>query len=120
MNWYRLELLEGDEEHVDEAWVTAWEVAMAEQEELDPSNAVFRRPRGRGGWTLFFTPSARLLAETFGAVACGPPTAEALSMVAGDPRAWQIHFPGVPVPARRPFIATQPFATFDTTYPMQG
>jgi hypothetical protein len=120
MRWYRLELLEGEDEHIDEAWVTAWEVAMTEQEEVDPSNAIFRRPRQRGGWILYFTPTARLLAETFGATACEPPSPDGLSMVAGDARAWQIHFPGSPVAESRQFVPTQPFVSFDTTYPMQA
>ncbi len=120
MNWYRLELLQGVEEHVDAAWVTAWEVAAAEQEYMDPANAIFRQPRPRGGWVLYFSPSARLLAETFGASACEPPTPEGLSLVAGDSRAWAIHFPGAPVPEPARFVPTQPSVAFDTTYPMQA
>jgi hypothetical protein len=120
MNWYRLDLLSGVDEHVDEAWVTAWEVAATEQEQPDPSNAIFRKARPGGGWILYFTPSARLLAETFGAKACETPAHAGMSLVAGDSRAWKIHFPGSPLAGSRPFVSTQPFATFDTTYPMQG
>ena len=45
--------------------------------------------------TIFFTPSAHLLARTFGATPCERPVpTEDFRLVAGDDRTWEVHFPG--------------------------
>jgi len=45
--------------------------------------------------TVYFTPSASILADTFGARPCEKPTPErGLSLLAGTGDAWETHFPG--------------------------
>ena len=45
--------------------------------------------------TVYFTPSARLLATAYGATACMKPVpTEGFALVVGDSRAWEAHFPG--------------------------
>jgi len=43
--------------------------------------------------TVYFTPAAEDMANSFGATACDKPTIEKLSLLAGDQRALGIHFP---------------------------
>ena len=42
---------------------------------------------------VYFTPSASLLAQAFGAVSCEKPSSDGISLLVGDVRAWDIHFP---------------------------
>lgn len=45
--------------------------------------------------TVYFTPSASVLASAFGATPCEKPSPEGkLSLLVGDARSWEIHFPG--------------------------
>ena len=45
--------------------------------------------------TVYFTPSASLLASAFGATPCEKPSPEGrLSLLVGDGRSWELHFPG--------------------------
>ena len=44
--------------------------------------------------TVYFTPSAQLLAEAFDATPCEKPVPEkGFSLIVGDARSWEIHFP---------------------------
>lgn len=44
---------------------------------------------------VYFTPSAHVLAQMFGAVPCDKPTpGNRLALLVGDDRIWDIHFPG--------------------------
>ena len=45
--------------------------------------------------TVYFTPSAQLLATEFGATPCEQPEPTAgFALIVGDARAWEAHFPG--------------------------
>ena len=45
--------------------------------------------------TIYFTPSAELLAKKFGAVPCEKPIPKkGFSLIAGDDSTWEAHFPG--------------------------
>lgn len=45
--------------------------------------------------TVYFSPSAHLLATAFGATPCEKPApTEGFALLAGDARAWEKHFPG--------------------------
>lgn len=45
--------------------------------------------------TVYFTPSASVLASAFGAAPCAKPEpAEGFSLLVGDDRSWEVHFPG--------------------------
>lgn len=106
-----MELKSGIEEHVDEAWQAAWEAAN-DGEEADFSNAIFRAIGCHEALTLYFSPTAQLIAETFGAKPCDKPAATGMSMVAGDERAWEIHFRGTRGgPAKTPLavLTAEPF-----------
>jgi hypothetical protein len=137
MNWYSLVLKRGGDGPIDDAWKLAWEVARSPNA-IDPSNAIFQKPGpGKAEITIFFTPSARMLAETFGGKRCAKPQADGVTLVAGDERAWAIHFGGesgpTPVierllrstrpaplaPAERPlhFEPTHPSGTYEPTHP---
>ena len=108
MSWYSLNLLEGVAELVEDAWKLAWEVARAGHE-ADYSNAIFRKSRPGDQLTLYFSPTARLLAETFGAQPCARPSPTGMTLIAGDERAWQIHFGRVFArSAVDPFAPTRP------------
>lgn len=51
--------------------------------------------------TWWFTPQASMLAQAFEAAPCEKPIPEpGFSFLVGDPRAWQVHFPGY-IPSRR-------------------
>jgi hypothetical protein len=91
MSWYSLDLLDGVGELVEDSWTLAWDVARSE-DEADFSNAIFQKSRPGKRLTLYFSPAAQLLAEAFGAKACARPSPTDMSLVAGDERAWQIHF----------------------------
>ncbi len=136
MNWYNLILKQSSDEMTAGAWKLAWEVAGSTKA-LDCSNAIFQKAGpGKSEMTLYFTPSAATLAITFGANRCNKPAAQGLTLVAGDERAWSIHFDGkqgVPVVERlfrspRPafpertkpdiqFEPTQPAGPYEPTYP---
>jgi hypothetical protein len=120
MSWYSLDLLEGFEEHIDQAWQAAWNVTYSDAETAsEPANAIFRKPRPGGGWTLFFPPSGDLLAETFGAKPCDTPSAAGMVLVAGNEGAMAEHFPGAKVArARRPG-KEQPGDQFEPTQPLE-
>ena len=44
---------------------------------------------------MYFTPSAEILAQAFGAIPCEKPEPkEGFALIVGDDRSWEIHFPG--------------------------
>lgn len=137
MNWYRLSLKQGGDGLIEDAWKLAWEVARSANA-VDYSNAIFQREGpAKREVTLLFTPSAGLLAASFGAQRCEKPEAQGLRLMAGAERAWQIHFGGKPGPSplierlfrtSRPaflepadppmnFEPTHPSGTFEPTHP---
>lgn len=73
----------------------AWRVAYA-GEAVHPGNALFRASAGRVGATLYFSPEAGELAQVFGARRCTVPPPGQLCLIAGDARAWRLHFPEAP------------------------
>lgn len=97
MEWFRLDLLPGLGEDGDHSWQVAWSVAY-EGQATDPGNALFRQSRSAAGKgaVLYFTPQAAELAETFGARRCAAPPPDSLCLIAGDERAWLLHFPAIP------------------------
>ena len=136
MNWFSLTLEPGVDGLIEDAWKLAWEVARSSNA-LDYSNAIFQKPGpGKFEVTIYFSPSARLLAASFGAKRCDKPSASGMSLVAGDERAWDIHFGGRPAgsplqrrvvgpppvrfdPTEEPmhFEPTHPSGTFEPTHP---
>ncbi|GEM_PF-2532576 len=136
MAWYSLTLTQGVDGLIEDAWKLAWEVARSANA-LDYSNAIFQKPGpGRYEVTIYFTPSASLLAASFGAKRCEKPSVLGMSLVAGDDRAWEIHFGGKPLRpamerALRPpppifleptdppmhFEPTHPSGAFEPTHP---
>ena len=120
MNWYRLSLV-GDIEKVNQAaWQSAWEVSQVKAH-IDYSSAIFKKIDAGDGLTLYFTPSAQSLAETFGARPCGKPSRVGMSLFAGDHRAWQIHFAQIfwKRSTDKYFIDTHPSRLFESTWPSQ-
>lgn len=91
MRWYSLALMEGAGDLIEDSWKVAWEVARLESEP-DFSNAIFQKRGPRGRLTLYFSPAAHVCAEAFGAAPCDRPSPTDMTLVAGDERAWQIHF----------------------------
>lgn len=91
MTWYSLGLAGGIKNISEGAWQLAWEVSQAEAGH-DRGNAIFKKVEPDNRQILFFTPSAQLLAESFGARPCAKPSAAGLSLVAGSEHAGQIHF----------------------------
>lgn len=109
MGWYRLDLLYvGAGELVEDSWKLAWAVTQS-GDETDCSSAIFQRCVAGDRPTLFFTPAAHDLAETFGAVPCERPSPTDMTLVAGDERAWQVHFGRV--------FAERATAAFEDTHP---
>ena len=92
MSWYRLGLVGNIEKVNQAAWYSAWQVSKAKSR-VDYGRAIFYKVAGRNGLTLYFTPSAQALAETFGSKPCRKPSPKGLSLFVGDHRAWRIHFP---------------------------
>ena len=43
--------------------------------------------------TVYFTPSAMVLAKAFGASPCEKPDREGLGLLVGDTRCWQLYYP---------------------------
>lgn len=138
MTWYSLNLKAGVDEIIEDAWQLAWEVARSGDSAVDYSNAIFLKD-GDSGPTIYFTPAANELALTFGAKPCERPLAKGMTLIAGDPRAWEIHFegePGRPVmefvvgrdpslfveSTRQPlqFEPTHPCVKFEPTQPPQN
>lgn len=92
MQWFRLELKGGQAEDIDVFLRAAWDITYSDAF-LNFRNAVFRRPAPNGAFTLFFSPGARELGETFAAQPCRQPAREGLHLVAGGSRAWDVYYP---------------------------
>jgi hypothetical protein len=125
MNWSCLVLKQGSDGLIEDAWKLAWEVARSTNS-VDYSSALFERNGpGRSEVTIFFPPSAAVLAISFGAKRCDKPPVNGLNLLAGDERAWTIHFGGKPgrVPViKRLFRSSRPGpaeppANFEPTHP---
>jgi hypothetical protein len=128
MSWYILELKVAEGELVGDSWQLAWVVSRGTGED-DPGNAIFQKQQPGRGIALYFSPSARLLAETFGAKPSAKPSPAGMTLVAGDDRAWTIHFADL---SQRPamtsrfpqkyssrhFARTEPSRLFATTEPI--
>jgi hypothetical protein len=71
-------------------------LVLAQSGAASPDVAVFSRYDLKANVvTVYFTPSASTLASAFGATPCDKPTPDKrLSLLVGDARSWQIHFPG--------------------------
>jgi hypothetical protein len=115
-SWYSLDLTEGVAELVEDVWKMAWEVSQSVGEP-DYSNAIFQKIRLGKGLTLYFSPTAYLLAETFGAEPCARPSPIDMNLVAGDERAWQVHFGRVFARPKEPFAETRPSGLPEPTVP---
>lgn len=96
INWFSLDLMHGpDPALVEASWKLLWDVSRASVG-ADADSAIFALD-GHQGIRLYFTPSARNLAKTVGAVSCGKPGPHGLRLIAGDESAGPMHF-GVAVP----------------------
>jgi hypothetical protein len=91
MRWYSLDLLNGVSEAVEDTWKLAWAVTQSFGEP-DCGSAIFLQRGPRDRLTLYFSPEAHELAEAFGAVPCQRPSPAGMTLLAGDERAWQIHY----------------------------
>lgn len=119
MTWYRLDLAAGvDVQLIKDLWRLQWEVSGGGPG-FDCSIAVFRKSRPGSGQTLYFTPTAARLAVRFRARPCQKPSASGSTLLAGETRAWQIHYPdlfvrqqGLPLRGfgALPFQPTEPAA----------
>jgi hypothetical protein len=108
MAWHSWQMKE-DEGVSEDTWRRLWDVAAASGP--DYTNAVFARSEPSGEVMLYFTPAARLLAESFDATPCAKPERANLRLVAGDRRAWQVHFGEI--------VALQPAHGFEDTLPAE-
>lgn len=91
MRWYGLRLMTDGAAPARGTWQLLWEASVA-GEPADEGSAVFVSHRGRGDVTLYFPPSAELLAAALGASRCPPPDRDGLALLAGGERAWLLHF----------------------------
>lgn len=115
-SWYFLDLTVGVAELIEDTWKLAWEVSRSGAEP-DYSNAIFQKIWPGKGLTLYFSPTARPLAQAFGASPCARPSPADMSLVAGDERAWQIHFGRVFARPKQPFAETRPSDLPEPTVP---
>jgi hypothetical protein len=90
MRWYGLRLTT---EHgvAGGTWRLLWEASVA-GEQPDEGNAIFLSPDSGGCVTLYFSPSAQVLAKAVGASRCPKPEPGRLTLLAGAERAWHVHF----------------------------
>ena len=99
-SWYKKELGDGVEAFVPTTEIQdafldlALSQAQLGQHSFDA--AVFSRcDLETNVVTVYFTPSARLLAMAFSATPCTKPVpTEGFALIVGDDRAWEGHFPG--------------------------
>lgn len=98
--WYSLKFADGvaafaPTKAIQEAWLATVLATAKVGRGQDYSSAVFSRMEiGTGELTVYFTPSARAVAQSFGAASCDKPSEEGIELLVGDQRAWEIHFPG--------------------------
>jgi hypothetical protein len=115
-SWYCLDLTQEVAELIVDTWKLAWAVSRS-RVEPDYSNAIFQKARPGKGLTLYFSPTAAPLSETFGAKPCDRPSPADMNLVAGDERAWQIHFGRVFARPKQPFAETRPSGLPEPTVP---
>lgn len=77
---------------IQETW-TAATFAAARVGVIDETSAIFSVGGGESV-TVYFSPSTELIARAFGATPCEKPPGDRIGLLAGDGRAWDIHFPG--------------------------
>jgi hypothetical protein len=103
MRWHGLRIAMDHSGTGPRVWKLLWEASVA-GEQVDDGNAIFLAQEDRGCVTLYFPPSARLLASAVGAVWCSKPEVRGLKLLAGRPAAWEVHFAEratMPVPLMR-------------------
>ncbi len=115
-SWYSLDVTETAVELIEDTWKLAWAVSQSGAEP-DHSNAIFQKVLPSKGSTLYFSPTARPLAKAFGAKPCDRPSPVDMRLIAGDDRAWQIHFGRVFVRPKKPFAETRPAGLSEPTLP---
>jgi hypothetical protein len=71
-------------------------VALASDHSVSADAAIFSRYDMHADVvTLYFSPTADVIATAFGAIPCERPTADPdLALLVGDFNSWAIHFPG--------------------------
>ena len=99
-NWHSKELGDGIEavvptSKIQEAFLTLAHT-QAQTGHYSTDAAVFSRYDLKANEvTVYFTPSAELLAVAFGATPCEQPVpADGFALIVGDASAWDAHFPG--------------------------
>jgi hypothetical protein len=103
MRWHGLRLTMDHGGTGTRVWQLLWAASVA-GDPADEGNAIFLSQEDRDCVTLYFPPSARLLATSVGARRCGKPQAQGLKLIAGSAGAWDVHFAQpatMPVPLRR-------------------
>ena len=115
-SWYSVDVTEEVAGLIEDTWKLAWAVSRLGAEP-DYSNAIFQKARSGKGLALFFSPTARPLAETFGAKPCDRPSPVDMNLVAGDERAWKIHFGRVFARPKEPFAETRSSGLPEPTVP---
>ncbi|MGH6753638.1 MAG: hypothetical protein ACREDP_15870, partial [Bradyrhizobium sp.] len=94
LNWFSLELGDGVEafaptRKMQDAFMAAFKTQGVGE------MALFSRYDTRANVvTAYFSPAAKLLAESFGAKPCEKPSITGLGLLAGDARCWEWFFPG--------------------------
>jgi hypothetical protein len=91
MRWYGIRLMSDHAAAGGRIWKLLWEASVA-GEQVDDGNAIFLSQDGGGCVTLYFSPSARLLATAIGASRCRQPKPQGLTLLAGAEGAWYVHF----------------------------
>jgi len=94
--WYRKDLGDGIAAFGPTKTIQDAFIKLAELQGLSSDLAVFSKyDLQSNNVTVYFTPSAKLLAEDFNAKPCEKPTPQDhLSLLVGDARSWEVHFPG--------------------------
>jgi hypothetical protein len=91
--WYCLPLQTEVDADAEKAWQAVWKSQQGGAEEC-AGGGIFRLLAAKAGEALYFSPEAAELADVFGANPCDKPAPDGLRFMAGDPRAWEVHFPG--------------------------
>ena len=95
-SWYSKELGDGVEAYKPTMKIMEAFLSLAKAGHYSPDAAVFSRyDLVTNVVTIYFSPSAELLAQAFVAVPCEKPIPRGdLGLIVGDARAWEVHFPG--------------------------
>ena len=94
--WYSKDLGDGVAAFGPTSKIQEAFLALAKAGSISSDIAVFSRYDLKSNIvTVYFTPSASLLASAFGATPCEKPGPEGkLGLLVGDARSWELHFPG--------------------------